>query len=173
MTPRSTQPFGTVSSLRPDSRVAPEKCKVGMIQRLPGICSAVASRFFRCSRSSSEPRRSGEAGSAARTRRTARRCRGEDRTRRADGTPPRRTTSAPASPQGAGDAKGLGVARRDDRRQGVRPFEEDLDVTKPGPGEYVHVMEGKRHGIALTIGITYMVRAARRCAHMGGNSMRW
>jgi quercetin dioxygenase-like cupin family protein len=32
----------------------------------------------------------------------------------------------------------------------------DLDVINPGPGEYVHVMEGQRHGYeTLTIGITY------------------
>jgi quercetin dioxygenase-like cupin family protein len=32
----------------------------------------------------------------------------------------------------------------------------DLDVINPGPGEYVHVMEGRRHGYQnLTIGITY------------------
>ena len=32
----------------------------------------------------------------------------------------------------------------------------DLDVIHPGPGEYVHVMEGQRHGYQnLTIGITY------------------
>ena len=32
----------------------------------------------------------------------------------------------------------------------------DLDVIHPGPGEYVHVMEGQRHGYGhLTIGITY------------------
>jgi len=32
----------------------------------------------------------------------------------------------------------------------------DLDVINPGPGEYVHVMEGQRHGYDnLTIGITY------------------
>jgi quercetin dioxygenase-like cupin family protein len=32
----------------------------------------------------------------------------------------------------------------------------DLDVVNPGPGEYVHVMEGQRHGYRnLTIGITY------------------
>ena len=32
----------------------------------------------------------------------------------------------------------------------------DLDVINPGPGEYVHVMEGQRHGYRnLTIGITY------------------
>ncbi len=32
----------------------------------------------------------------------------------------------------------------------------DLDVIHPGPGEYVHVMEGQRHGYDnLTIGITY------------------
>jgi quercetin dioxygenase-like cupin family protein len=31
-----------------------------------------------------------------------------------------------------------------------------LDVINPGPGEYVHVMEGQRHGYEnLTIGITY------------------
>jgi quercetin dioxygenase-like cupin family protein len=32
----------------------------------------------------------------------------------------------------------------------------DLDVINPGPGEYVHVMEGQRHGYEnLTIGITW------------------
>ena len=32
----------------------------------------------------------------------------------------------------------------------------DLPVINPGPGEYVHVMEGQRHGYQnLTIGITY------------------
>jgi quercetin dioxygenase-like cupin family protein len=32
----------------------------------------------------------------------------------------------------------------------------ELDVINPGPGEYVHVMEGQRHGYQnLTIGITY------------------
>ncbi len=33
---------------------------------------------------------------------------------------------------------------------------EDLVVIHPGPGEYVHVMEGRRHGYQnLTVGITY------------------
>ena len=33
---------------------------------------------------------------------------------------------------------------------------EDLVVIHPGPGEYVHVMEGQRHGYQnLTVGITY------------------
>jgi quercetin dioxygenase-like cupin family protein len=33
---------------------------------------------------------------------------------------------------------------------------DDLEVINPGPGEYVHVMEGGRHGYQnLTIGITY------------------
>jgi len=33
---------------------------------------------------------------------------------------------------------------------------DDLDVINPGPGEFVHVMEGQRHGYQnLTIGITY------------------
>ncbi|HEU5310765.1 MAG TPA: cupin domain-containing protein, partial [Candidatus Eisenbacteria bacterium] len=32
----------------------------------------------------------------------------------------------------------------------------DLDVINPGPGEYVHVMEGRRHGYRnLTVGITW------------------
>lgn len=32
----------------------------------------------------------------------------------------------------------------------------DLVVVNPGPGEYVHVMEGQRHGYrSLTVGITY------------------
>lgn len=41
----------------------------------------------------------------------------------------------------------------------VRDFalsKSDLDVINPGPGEYVHVMEGQRHGYEnLTSGITY------------------
>lgn len=33
---------------------------------------------------------------------------------------------------------------------------DDLTVINPGPGEYVHVMEGQRHGYRnLTVGITY------------------
>ncbi len=33
---------------------------------------------------------------------------------------------------------------------------DDLIVINPGPGEYVHVMEGQRHGYQnLTVGITY------------------
>jgi len=32
----------------------------------------------------------------------------------------------------------------------------DLEVINPGPGEYVHVMEGQRHGFQnLTVGITW------------------
>lgn len=35
-------------------------------------------------------------------------------------------------------------------------LKEELIVINPGPGEYVHVMEGQRHGYRnLTIGITY------------------
>lgn len=35
-------------------------------------------------------------------------------------------------------------------------LKEDLTVINPGPGEYVHVMEGQRHGYRnLTVGITY------------------
>lgn len=41
----------------------------------------------------------------------------------------------------------------------VRDFallKSDLDVINPGPGEWVHVMEGQRHGYQnLTVGITY------------------
>lgn len=41
----------------------------------------------------------------------------------------------------------------------IRDFalsKDDLTVINPGPGEYVHVMEGQRHGYRnLTIGITY------------------
>ncbi len=41
----------------------------------------------------------------------------------------------------------------------IRDFallKDDLVVINPGPGEYVHVMEGQRHGYRnLTIGITY------------------
>jgi mannose-6-phosphate isomerase-like protein (cupin superfamily) len=40
--------------------------------------------------------------------------------------------------------------------QGLPLSKSDLDVINPGPGEYVHVMEGQRHGYGnLTIGITY------------------
>ena len=41
----------------------------------------------------------------------------------------------------------------------------DLDVINPGPGEYVHVVEGQRHGyVNLTIGITYTAPGgAPRC----------
>ncbi len=49
----------------------------------------------------------------------------------------------------------------------------DLDVINPGPGEYVHVMEGQRHGYRnLTIGITYTVPggAPPMHTHMGEES---
>jgi len=41
----------------------------------------------------------------------------------------------------------------------------NLVVINPGPGEYVHVMEGQRHGYRdLTVGITYTAPGAlRRC----------
>ena len=44
---------------------------------------------------------------------------------------------------------------------------DDLVVINPGPGEYVHVMEGQRHGYRnLTIGITYTAPGgALRCTH--------
>lgn len=50
---------------------------------------------------------------------------------------------------------------------------EDLDVINPGPGEYVHVMEGQRHGYNnLTIGITYTAPggAPPMHTHMGEES---
>jgi hypothetical protein len=45
----------------------------------------------------------------------------------------------------------------------------DLTVINPGPGEYVHVMEGQRHGYRnLTVGITTRRRAAPPMhTHMG------
>ncbi len=49
----------------------------------------------------------------------------------------------------------------------------DLDVINPGPGEYVHVMEGQRHGYQnLTIGITYTAPggAPPMHTHMGEES---
>jgi quercetin dioxygenase-like cupin family protein len=58
----------------------------------------------------------------------------------------------------------------------VRDFalsKSDLDVINPGPGEYVHVMEGQRHGYRnLTIGITYTAPggAPPMHTHMGEES---
>jgi quercetin dioxygenase-like cupin family protein len=49
----------------------------------------------------------------------------------------------------------------------------DLDVINPGPGEYVHVMEGQRHGYRnLTVGITYTAPggAPPMHTHMGEES---
>lgn len=49
----------------------------------------------------------------------------------------------------------------------------ELDVINPGPGEYVHVMEGQRHGYRnLTIGITYTAPggAPPMHTHMGEES---
>jgi len=49
----------------------------------------------------------------------------------------------------------------------------NLDVINPGPGEYVHVMEGQRHGYQnLTIGITYTAPggAPPMHTHMGEES---
>jgi mannose-6-phosphate isomerase-like protein (cupin superfamily) len=49
----------------------------------------------------------------------------------------------------------------------------DLDVINPGPGEYVHVMEGQRHGYRnLTIGITWTAPggAPPMHTHMGEES---
>ena len=48
-----------------------------------------------------------------------------------------------------------------------------LDVIKPGPGEYVHVMEGQRHGYKnLTVGITWTAPggAPPMHTHMGEES---
>jgi quercetin dioxygenase-like cupin family protein len=49
----------------------------------------------------------------------------------------------------------------------------DLDVINPGPGEYVHVMEGQRHGYQdLTVGITYTAPGGHppMHTHMGEES---
>ena len=49
----------------------------------------------------------------------------------------------------------------------------DLDVINPGPGEFVHVMEGQRHGYRnLTIGVTYTAPggAPPMHTHMGEES---
>ena len=43
---------------------------------------------------------------------------------------------------------------------------DDLDVINPGPGEYVHVMEGQRHGYNnLTVGITYTAQGGAPPMH--------
>ena len=50
---------------------------------------------------------------------------------------------------------------------------DDLDVIHPGPGEFVHVMEGQRHGYRnLTVGITYTAPggAPPMHTHMGEES---
>lgn len=52
-------------------------------------------------------------------------------------------------------------------------LKKDLDVINPGPGEYVHVMEGQRHGYRnLTIGITWTAPggAPPMHTHMGEES---
>ena len=60
--------------------------------------------------------------------------------------------------------------------QNVRDFalsKSDLDVINPGPGEYVHVMEGQRHGYRnLTVGITWTAPggAPPMHTHMGEES---
>jgi len=49
----------------------------------------------------------------------------------------------------------------------------DLEVINPGPGEFVHVMEGQRHGYRnLTVGITYTAPggAPPMHTHMGEES---
>ena len=137
-----------------------------MIQRLPGICSAVAlALLFGCSRSSSEA--SG--------------------VRQKPALPPEPVVShTPADAQpGQKIDHGELILDADEARQhlhtqhhpykvletrrvpgrsgpamtDVKDFalsKKDLDVINPGPGEYVHVMEGQRHGYEnLTIGITY------------------
>ncbi len=55
-----------------------------------------------------------------------------------------RRVPGPFQPPGMADVKDFALSKS------------DLDVINPGPGEYVHVMEGQRHGYDnLTIGITY------------------
>jgi quercetin dioxygenase-like cupin family protein len=55
-----------------------------------------------------------------------------------------RRVPGPFRPPAMTDVKDFALSKR------------DLDVINPGPGEYVHVMEGQRHGYEnLTIGITY------------------
>lgn len=55
-----------------------------------------------------------------------------------------RKVPGPFKPAGMKDVKDFALSKN------------DLDVINPGPGEYVHVMEGQRHGYDnLTIGITY------------------
>ena len=55
-----------------------------------------------------------------------------------------RRVPGPFQPPAMKDVKDFALAKK------------DLDVINPGPGEFVHVMEGQRHGYEnLTIGITY------------------
>jgi quercetin dioxygenase-like cupin family protein len=55
-----------------------------------------------------------------------------------------RRVPGPFQPRAMKDVRDFGLSKS------------DLDVINPGPGEYVHVMEGQRHGYRnLTIGITY------------------
>ena len=55
-----------------------------------------------------------------------------------------RRVPGPSQPSAMTDIKDYALSKK------------DLDVINPGPGEYVHVMQGQRHGYRnLTIGITY------------------
>ena len=155
-----------------------------MIQRLPGICSAVAlALLFGCSRSSSEA--SG--------------------VREKPALPPEPVVSHKPADAGPGQKIDHGelIGDVDEARQhlhtqhhphkvletrrvpgsfaapamtDVKEFalsKKDLDVINPGPGEYVHVMEGQRHGYRnLTIGITYTAPggAPPMHTHMGEES---
>lgn len=72
-----------------------------------------------------------------------------------------RRVPGPFQPPAMKEVKDFALAKR------------DLDVINPGPGEYVHVMEGQRHGYRnLTIGITYTAPggAPPMHTHMGEES---
>ena len=72
-----------------------------------------------------------------------------------------RKVPGPFQPPAMTDVKDFALSKR------------DLDVINPGPGEYVHVMEGQRHGYRnLTIGITYTAPggAPPMHTHMGEES---
>ena len=72
-----------------------------------------------------------------------------------------RKVPGPFQPPAMTDVKDFALSKR------------DLDVINPGPGEFVHVMEGQRHGYRnLTIGITYTAPggAPPMHTHMGEES---
>ena len=71
----------------------------------------------------------------------------------------RRKLHAQHHPHGVLETRRVPGSFEPPKMQNVRDFalsKSDLEVINPGPGEFVHVMEGQRHGYQnLTVGITY------------------